>query len=144
VFVSSESGFNIPADMIHRGFTKTANLSISRGLARRLAGTGVTVNAVLPGPTLTEGVKAMLEETARKANQSIEEAATASVKARRPSPILQRMATVKEVASMIVYVCSPWAPRPLPAPSFAWTAGSSTPLPEAFAAARSAARASNA
>jgi len=95
VFVSSESGFNIPADMIHRGFTKTANLSISRGLARRLAGTGVTVNAVLPGPTLTEGVKAMLEETARKANQSIEEAATASVKARRPSPILQRMATVK-------------------------------------------------
>ncbi len=110
MFVSSESGFNIPADMIHRGFTKTANLSISRGLAKRLAGTGVTVNAVLPGPTLTEGVKAMLEETARKADQSIEEAATASVKARRPSPILQRMATVKEVASMIVYVCSPWAP----------------------------------
>jgi len=59
VFVSSESGFNIPADMIHYGFTKTANLSIARGLAKRLAGTGVTVNAVLPGPSLTEGVKAM-------------------------------------------------------------------------------------
>jgi len=52
-------GFDIPADMIHYGFTKTANLSISRGLAKRLAGTGVTVNAVLPGPSLTEGVKAM-------------------------------------------------------------------------------------
>ena len=66
VFVSSESGLNIPADMIHYGFTKTANLSISRGLAKRVAGTGVTVNAVLPGPTLTEGVKAMLKEAAAK------------------------------------------------------------------------------
>src|SRR6185295_6466965 len=62
VFISSESGLNIPADMIHYGFTKTANLSISRGLAKRVAGTGVTVNAVLPGPTLTEGVESMLKE----------------------------------------------------------------------------------
>lgn len=51
VFLSSESALNIPADMIHYGFSKTANLSVSRGLAKRLAGTGVTVNAVLPGPT---------------------------------------------------------------------------------------------
>ena len=55
VFLSSESGLNIPVDMIHYGFTKTANLAISRGLAKRAAGTGVTVNAVLPGPTLSEG-----------------------------------------------------------------------------------------
>jgi NAD(P)-dependent dehydrogenase (short-subunit alcohol dehydrogenase family) len=63
------------------GFTKTANLAISRGLAKRVAGTGVTVNAVLPGPTLTEGVEAMLKKTAEKAGQSIEEAAVAFVKA---------------------------------------------------------------
>ena len=106
VFVSSESALNIPPDMIHYGFTKTANLAISRGLAKRVAGTGVTVNAVLPGPTLTEGVAAMLKESAGKAGQSLEEAATAFVKAYRPSSILQRAATVEEVANLVVYVCS--------------------------------------
>lgn len=109
VFLSSESGLNIPADMIHYGFTKTANLSISRGLAKRMAGTGVTVNAVLPGPTLSEGVEAMLQERAGQAGQSIEEAATAFVKAHRPSSIIQRAATPEEVANMVVYVCSPQA-----------------------------------
>src|ERR1700712_2664767 len=62
VFISSESALNIPADMIHYGFTKTSNLSISRGLAKRMSGTGVTVNAVLPGPTLSEGVAEMLKD----------------------------------------------------------------------------------
>jgi NAD(P)-dependent dehydrogenase (short-subunit alcohol dehydrogenase family) len=109
VFISSESALNIPADMIHYGFTKTANLSISRGLAKRIAGTGVTVNAVLPGPTLSEGVEVMLNETAEKAGQSIEEAAIAFVKANRPSSIIQRTATPEEVANMVVYVCSPQA-----------------------------------
>jgi NAD(P)-dependent dehydrogenase (short-subunit alcohol dehydrogenase family) len=106
VFVSSESAMNIPPDMIHYGFTKTANLAISRGLAKRVTGTRVTVNAVLPGPTLTEGVAAMLKESAGKAGQSIEEAARAFVKANRPSSILQRAATVEEVANLVVYVCS--------------------------------------
>jgi NAD(P)-dependent dehydrogenase (short-subunit alcohol dehydrogenase family) len=109
VFLSSESALNIPADMIHYGFTKTANLSISRGLAKRLAGTGVTVNAVLPGPTLTEGVEAMLRESAEKAGQTIEQAAIAFVKAHRPSSIIQRAATPEEVAHMVVYACSPQA-----------------------------------
>ena len=68
VFISSESGLNIPADMIHYGFTKTAYLSISRGLAKRLAGTGVTVNAVLPGPTLSEGVETMLSLPASRSS----------------------------------------------------------------------------
>jgi NAD(P)-dependent dehydrogenase (short-subunit alcohol dehydrogenase family) len=109
VFISSESGLNIPPDMIHYGFTKSANLSVSRGLAKRLAGTGVTVNAVLPGPTLSEGVQAMLRETAEKAGQSIEEAAIAFVKAERPSSILQRPTTPEEIANIVVYVASPQA-----------------------------------
>ncbi len=109
VFMSSESALNVPADMIHYAFTKTAVLSIARGLAKRVAGTGVTVNAILPGPTLSEGVEAMLKEKAEKAGQSIEEAAVAFVKAERPSSIIQRTATVDEVAHMVVYVCSPQA-----------------------------------
>jgi NAD(P)-dependent dehydrogenase (short-subunit alcohol dehydrogenase family) len=109
VFMSSESALNIPADMIHYGFTKTAYLAIARGLAKRAAGSGVTVNSILPGPTLSEGVAAMLEEIAKKTGQSIEEAAVAFVKAHRPSSIIQRPATVDEVANMVVYVCSPQA-----------------------------------
>ncbi len=109
VFISSESALNIPADMIHYGFTKTANLSISRGLAKRLAGTNVTVNSVLPGPTLSEGVKAMLKESAEKSGHSVEEAAIAFVKAHRPSSIIQRPATPEEVAHMVIYACSPQA-----------------------------------
>ena len=106
VFLSSESALNIPADMIHYGFSKTANLSVSRGLAKRLAGTGVTVNAVLPGPTLTEGVAEMLREDAQKAGQSIEEAGTAFVRQHRSSSIIQRLATPEEVANLVVYACS--------------------------------------
>ena len=109
VFISSESGLNIPADMIHYGFTKTANLSISRGLAKRMAGTGVTVNAVLPGPTLSDGVGTMLKSAAEKSGQTIEQVGTTFVKTQRSSSIIQRMATVDEVANLVVYVCSPQA-----------------------------------
>ena len=109
VFLSSESALNIPSDMIHYGFTKTAVLAIARGLAKRAAGTGVTVNSVLPGPTLSEGVEEMLKEAAKKAGQSIEQAAMAFVKATRPSSIIQRIATTEEVANMVVYAVSPQA-----------------------------------
>lgn len=109
VFLSSESALNIPVEMVHYGMTKTANLAVSRGLAKRMAGTGVTVNAVLPGPTLSEGVQSMLKEDAAKAGQSIEEAAAAFVKAHRASSIIQRAATPEEVANLVVYVCSPQA-----------------------------------
>lgn len=107
VFISSESALNIPADMIHYGFTKTALLSISRGLAKRMAGTGVSVNAVLPGPTLSDGLEQMLAPEAEKTGKSIEELAAEFVLANRPSSIIRRAARVEEVASMVVYACSP-------------------------------------
>lgn len=106
VFISSESALNIPADMIHYGFTKTSNLSVSRGLAKRLAGTGVTVNAVLPGPTLSEGVADMLKDEVAKSGKSLEDAAADFVMAHRPNSIIQRAASIEEVANMVVYVSS--------------------------------------
>ncbi len=109
VFIASESAFNIPADMIHYGFTKTAYVSIARGLAKRLAGTGVTVNSVLPGPTLSDGMTKMLKETAEEKGQTIEAAAVDFVMAKRPSSIIRRASSVEEIANMIVYVCSPQA-----------------------------------
>ncbi len=109
MFLSSESALNIPPDMVHYGFTKTAVLAVARGLAKLAAGTGVTVNTVLPGPTLSDGMKKMLQETAKKTGQSIEQASVAFVKANRPSSIIQRAATPEEVANMVVYAVSPQA-----------------------------------
>jgi NAD(P)-dependent dehydrogenase (short-subunit alcohol dehydrogenase family) len=106
VFISSESALNIPPEMIHYGFSKTAQLAISRGLAKRMAGTGVTVNSILPGPTLSDGVASMLHETASAEGKSLEEVAAAFVQQHRPSSIIQRAATVEEVANMVVYICS--------------------------------------
>ncbi len=84
-------------------------LAIARGLAKRAAGTGVTVNSVLPGPTLTEGVDEMLKAMAEDTGQSIEQAAQAFVEATRPSSIIRRMATPEEVANVVVYGVSPQA-----------------------------------
>jgi len=106
VFISSESAINIPSDMIHYGFTKTAQLSVSRGLAKRLAGTGVTVNAVLPGPTLSDGVAAMLQGDVDRTGDSLEKVAADFIAAHRSSSIIKRAATVDEVANMVLYVSS--------------------------------------
>lgn len=109
LFLSSESGLNIPADMIHYGFSKTSNLSVSRGLAKRMAGTGVTVNAILPGPTLSEGLQDMLKEQQAASGESMEKTAAAFVMKNRPTSIIQRAATMEEVANLVVYVASPQA-----------------------------------
>lgn len=106
VFVSSESGLNIPTEMIHYGMTKTAQLAVSRGLAETLTRTGVTVNCVLPGPTASEGVG---EFVARMAAERGVDAATMEREffaTARPSSVLQRFASPDEVASLIAYVCS--------------------------------------
>src|SRR5690606_38602884 len=106
VFISSESAFNIPADMIHYGASKTAVLGLSRGLAKMAAGSGVTVNAVLPGPTLSEGAADMLMAAA-PAGQTLEQAGAEFVIAHLPSSTMERAATLEEVANMVVYVASP-------------------------------------
>jgi len=107
VFISSESGICPPADMVHYGMTKSAQLSVSRGLAETCAGTGVTVNAVLPGPTRTEGVGAFFATLAREAGQTLAEAERDFFKFDRPTSLLQRFIEPAEVAAMVTYVCSP-------------------------------------
>jgi NAD(P)-dependent dehydrogenase (short-subunit alcohol dehydrogenase family) len=109
VFISSESGLNIPVEMVHYGMTKTAQLSISRGLAQTAAGTGVTVNAVLPGPTRSEGVVDFLGKLSQGKNLSQADMEKNLIAEGRPSSIIQRLASPEEVANMVVYVCSPQA-----------------------------------
>jgi NAD(P)-dependent dehydrogenase (short-subunit alcohol dehydrogenase family) len=109
VFISSESGLNIPVEMIHYGMTKTAQLAISRGLAQTAAGTGVTVNAVLPGPTRSEGVVDFLGKLSQGKNLSQADMERNLIAEGRPSSIIQRLATPEEVANMVVYICSPQA-----------------------------------
>ena len=106
VFISSESGLQIPPEMIHYGVTKTAQLGLSRGLAELTAGTGVTVNSVLPGPTRSEGVEPFLQQMAAREGTDVETMARNFVKQHRPSSLLQRFATIEEVANMVVYVAS--------------------------------------
>lgn len=106
VFISSESALNIPKEMIHYGMTKTAQLAVSRGLAEMTRGTAVTVNSVLPGPTMSEGVETFVKDLAKQSGQSVEEAASQFVKQFRPSSLLQRFASVDEIANMVVYISS--------------------------------------
>jgi NAD(P)-dependent dehydrogenase (short-subunit alcohol dehydrogenase family) len=106
VFISSESGLNIPKEMIDYGVTKTANLAVSRGLAELVAGTGVTVNAVLPGPTNSEILSNWMKSTAQEQGITQEQAEQQFLKNARPTTLINRFATTEEVANMVVYVCS--------------------------------------
>ena len=109
VFISSESGLQIPAEMIHYGMTKTAQLAISRGLAETTAGTGVTVNAVLPGPTASEGVGTFADRLAAERGIDRSTMEREFFRSARPTSLLQRFATVEEVAAVVAFVCSPLA-----------------------------------
>ncbi|HXI70186.1 MAG TPA: SDR family oxidoreductase [Verrucomicrobiae bacterium] len=105
VFISSESGIQPPVEMIHYGMTKTAQLAVSRGIAQTCAGTGVTVNAVLPGPTRSDGVDEFVNQlSGGKPFAEFEKEFFTSI---RPSSLLKRFATTEEVANLVVYVCSP-------------------------------------
>lgn len=106
VFISSESARNIPPDMIHYGVTKTAQLSLARGLAKFVAGSGVTVNSVLPGPTISDGFAEMMKDEVAKTGKPLDQLAKEFVMTHRPSSVIQRAASVDEVANMVVYVCS--------------------------------------
>ena len=109
VFISSESGLNIPAEMIHYGVTKTAQISLARGLAETTVGTNVTVNSVLPGPTRSEGVAGFLQQLAQAQGSDTGAIEKEFFRSVRPSSLLKRFATPEEVAAMVVYVCSPLA-----------------------------------
>jgi NAD(P)-dependent dehydrogenase (short-subunit alcohol dehydrogenase family) len=106
VFISSESALNIPKEMIHYGMTKTAQLAVSRGLAEMTRGTAVTVNSVLPGPTMSEGVETFIKDLAKHNGVSVEEATKQFFQQQRPTSLLQRFATVEEIANLVVYVAS--------------------------------------
>ncbi len=107
VFISSESGINPPGDMVHYGMSKAAQLSVSRGLAENCAGTRVTVNAVLPGPTRSEGVAAFFDTLAREQGVSAAEIERGFFDRDRPSSLLRRLIEPAEVANLVAYVCSP-------------------------------------
>ena len=107
IFISSESAILVPAEMIHYGVTKTMQLALSRGLAETTVGTGVTVNAVLPGPTRSEGVEGFLKNIAGQQGKSVAEVEKEFFKNVRPSSLLQRFATNEEVANLVAYVASP-------------------------------------
>jgi NAD(P)-dependent dehydrogenase (short-subunit alcohol dehydrogenase family) len=109
VFISSESALQIPKEMIHYGMTKTAQLAIARGLAETTAGTGVTVNSVLPGPTKSEGVLAFVDRLASANGVDSNTVERDFFTKARPSSLLQRFATTEEVAAVVAFVCSPLA-----------------------------------
>lgn len=107
VFISSESGVQTPVEMIHYGMTKTAQLAVSRGLAETTAGTNVTVNTVLPGPTASEGVAEFVSSFAAQRQMTREAFEQEFFRTARPSSLLKRFAEPKEVAALVAFVCSP-------------------------------------
>src|SRR6267154_3393221 len=104
LFMSSESAVQIPAEMVHYGMTKTAQIAVARGIAESVAGTGVTINSILAGPTESEGVSGFVEAMAKQQNKSKKEMENDFFKDARPSSLLKRFATVDEVAAMVTYV----------------------------------------
>src|SRR5438067_5588081 len=107
IFISSGSAVNIPVEMIHYGVTKTMQVALARGLAETTAGTGVTVNSVLAGPTRSEGVEKFIADTAKTKNATIAEVEQEFFRTVRPGSLLQRFARTDEVAALVAFVASP-------------------------------------
>jgi NAD(P)-dependent dehydrogenase (short-subunit alcohol dehydrogenase family) len=107
VFISSESAVQIPAEMIHYGMTKTAQLAVSRGLAEAVAGTGITVNSILPGPTKSRGVTDFVDALAKSEGKSFDEFEKEFFENVRPTSLIKRFASPHEVATLVAYVASP-------------------------------------
>jgi NAD(P)-dependent dehydrogenase (short-subunit alcohol dehydrogenase family) len=109
IFISSESAVQIPVEMIHYGMTKTAQLAVSRGLSEAVAGTGITVNSVLPGPTRSRGVSDFVDSLAKSEGKSSEKFEEEFFVRVRPTSLIKRFATPEEVASLVVFIASPLA-----------------------------------
>lgn len=109
IFISSESAVFVPAEMIHYGMTKTAQIAVSRGLAELTQGTNVTVNSILPGPTKSKGVGSFLEDLSKSSGKNLHEIEEDFFKHMRPTSLLQRFAAVEEIANTTVYYSSPLA-----------------------------------
>ncbi len=109
IFISSESGIQIPPEMIHYGATKTAQLAVSRGLAEAVAGTGITVNSILPGPTKSRGVGDFVDALAKADGKTFEEFEKDFFEKVRPTSLIKRFASPEEVASLVTYIASPLA-----------------------------------
>jgi len=107
IFISSESAVQIPAEMIHYGMTKTAQLAVARGLAESLAGTQITVNSVLPGPTKSRGVDDFVGALAKAENKTFEAFEKEFFEKARPTSLIRRFETTTEIASMVTYIASP-------------------------------------
>ena len=107
IFISSESAVQIPAEMIHYGMTKTAQLAVSRGLAESVAGTGITVNSVLPGPTRSRGVGDFVEALAKADGTTVEAFEKQFFETARPTSLIKRFETPQEIANMVAYIASP-------------------------------------
>jgi NAD(P)-dependent dehydrogenase (short-subunit alcohol dehydrogenase family) len=109
IFISSESGIQIPLEMIHYGVTKTAQIAVARGLAEAVAGTGITVNSILPGPTRSRGVEEFVAALGEKSGKSFADIQDDFFENVRPTSLIQRFASVDEVAAMVAYIASPLA-----------------------------------
>jgi NAD(P)-dependent dehydrogenase (short-subunit alcohol dehydrogenase family) len=109
IFISSESAIQIPTEMIHYGMTKTAQIAVARGLAESVAGSGITVNSVLPGPTKSRGVGDFVQDLATSGGKSFEQVETEFFDHVRPTSLIKRFGTPQEVASLVAYVASPLA-----------------------------------
>jgi NAD(P)-dependent dehydrogenase (short-subunit alcohol dehydrogenase family) len=109
VFISSESGMHIPVEMVHYGMTKAAQIAVARGLAESVAGTGITVNSVLPGPTRSRGLTEAVTRIAQASGRSVEQVETDFMQRARPTSLLKRLTTTEEVAFLVAYIVSPLA-----------------------------------